>query len=540
MSEQEIRSAVEPEEEKTGGFDWRGLAAAVLLGGTITALTYHFNWVLGTVVFLLWLLIVVILAPTKIRPYLWVQYMVVTIAVPVGEFVDWVLGQKAMRFVFPSFAVRLHTVLAIVVGLLAGGGLTALFIFAVWYVTQKFVLAFDQEPMGDPKQLKKFLCHLMFGHHQNVLLIADGKVVKEDPPGVLSRFGGPGQVVIRPGNAVVFERAGEVTRIVGPGVYQLKRFEVVKKIVDLRPQFTEVTAKDVLTRDRVPLNITLGISFRVETKEETDQREGLLNSPVIGQVYRVYAEIVHRAVYNMPATAPGWEAAPPAAAVARLRDIVARYNFDEIFQFREAEEEELQQDPRTIRAIEEEILENLSGLREALGIHVSGVDIRQIGMPEDVREQVLEVWKTDWQSRIEVQLAESERRALVTRALGERDALRARAEGERAALVVKGEAQAEALSQVERVKARAVEDLVNQLLRGIREIGREPPREDVLAKFVWIVERLSATLISDDLIASRYIEALERIALSDTAKTVIIGEDRRITRLGERGGETEI
>ena len=116
---------------------------------------------------------------------------------------------------------------------------------------------------------------------------------------MLSRLGGPGVLVVRPGNAVVLERGGKITRIVGPGVHQLKRFEGLKSsdgkgIVDLRTQFAPETATNVLTRDGIPLEIKAATVFKIEPKQVTDQRPsshlegGDATTPVLGGLHHRY------------------------------------------------------------------------------------------------------------------------------------------------------------------------------------------------------------------------------------------------------------
>lgn len=342
-------------------------------------------------------------------------------------------------------------------------------------------------------------------------------------------------MVIKPGNAVVFERKGKVTRIEGPGVVLTKRFEKAKHVIDLRPQWATVKAENVLTKDRVPLTIELGVGYRIELKEDTDERlesvletDGEAFTREIGEVYRVYEGTVRKAAYNV--TAAGWQTTVREAAKTFLRDIVATCNFDDIFVLNGTEFEE---NKRAIHKIEDAAKKKLAKAAVNWGVQITTIDIEKIEMPKEAKEQLLTWWKAEWQTKAALKEAEGEKEVMRLKAEGAKEALTIKAEGEREAWITRGEGQAEAIARIERIKTRAVEEMVNQLLRGIRDVERRQIDPKVVERFVFLIESLATGLIYNDLTAERYIEALEKLAESEAVKTLFIGEDRRFLRTGK-------
>ena len=233
---------------------------------------------------------------------------------------------------------------------------------------------------------------LLLGIQRPWQVVENGEVKVTKPKGIFSKIGGPGIVVIQPGNAVVFEQLGRVTRIEGPGVVKTKRFECIKEVIDLRPQWATVKAENVLTKDRVPLTIELGVGYRIELKEDTDKRlksaletDSKAFTREIGEVYRVYEETVRKAAYKV--TAAGWQMTTREAAKAFLRDIVATYNFDDIFTLNGTE---LEENKRAIHKIEEAVKKKLATVAINWGVKITTIDIGNIEIPLILREQIAE------------------------------------------------------------------------------------------------------------------------------------------------------
>ncbi|CUS04536.2 protein of unknown function [Candidatus Promineifilum breve] len=90
------------------------------------------------------------------------------------------------------------------------------------------------------------------------------KSAQDREQSLLLRIGGPARVHVPNGYAAVTERNARFMRVLRPGVHDLGRFEYLQAVVDLQPQ--DRTAKDVkvLTREGIPLQADVGLTFRVD------------------------------------------------------------------------------------------------------------------------------------------------------------------------------------------------------------------------------------------------------------------------------------
>lgn len=101
----------------------------------------------------------------------------------------------------------------------------------------------------------RYVVASMFGLYYPFLVIRDGK--KQISPGeenLLDKVGGPGWVVIRPGNAVLFERLTNPTSVLAEGFHFVSRFETIKEIVDLKDQHGYLEKISAVTKDGVVVN----------------------------------------------------------------------------------------------------------------------------------------------------------------------------------------------------------------------------------------------------------------------------------------------
>jgi regulator of protease activity HflC (stomatin/prohibitin superfamily) len=234
---------------------------------------------------------------------------------------------------------------------------------------------------------------------------------------------------------------------------------------------------------------------------------------VIGTLYKVYRATLEKAVYYI--TPDGWSGLTPAVAQNLLRDIIATYNFDEIFKRVDEVEGEpggFDPDQRTVKEIENKIMERLSAAAPQWGAQALGVDIREIRIREDVLEKLLDWWGAEWKKRIAIREAEGEREATIVKA-----------DGERIALLRSTEAEAKALTALERVKAEARGEVIRQMMDALNQVDRR-----MALRFIRVVEQLSRDMVTDNIGARRYIEVLEALAKSDGPKTLVIGGDRQL------------
>jgi len=92
--------------------------------------------------------------------------------------------------------------------------------------------------------------------------VSDGEVKTNDDH-ILTRVGGPGGIVIYNDSAVVLERGGRLTRVLGPSrIGTLKRFEKVRDAVDLRPMRWEYEV-GALSKEGIPVTLCADVHFQI-------------------------------------------------------------------------------------------------------------------------------------------------------------------------------------------------------------------------------------------------------------------------------------
>ena len=272
----------------------------------------------------------------------------------------------------------------------------------------------------------------------------------------------------------------------------------------------------VVRKHGVGTFVTPGYGRRLESGleclESVLEMDGKAFTREIGEVYRVYEETVRKAAYNV--TAAGWQTTTREAAKTFLRDIVATCNFDEIFALNGTK---LEENKRAIHKIEEAVKKKLAKAAVDWGVKIRTVDVSGIEMPPEVKEQVLARWEAEIQKEITVKLAEGAKEALIQRGMG----------------------QAEALARVERVKTRTIDEMIEQL-RKIVNIIEVQQDATTAHRFIEAIEQISSRIVTEDIVALRYIEALEMIARSEGAKIIFLGEERRFLGPGyENRGEAK-
>jgi hypothetical protein len=243
-------------------------------------------------------------------------------------------------------------------------------------------------------------------------IITEGGVRERDREKALAhrQLGGPGRLVVFNDSAVVLERYGQITRIEGPGMVFLDRFERIREIIDLRPQVKTLPAEQVIvaTRDGILLGTEVTIRFQIkrapavsspgvpypvapETLMAAARAHGVRIGPGPGQ--RMISNWRDRVVRNMDST---------------LRDIVAGKTLDELFQPMDAYE-----DPR--EAIRREMLVQLSNSSAGFGAEVLDVMLGPFKpISPAVERQRLATWQATRQAEDRVKTACGEAETILT------------------------------------------------------------------------------------------------------------------------------
>ena len=480
-----------PEDRMLPWLLWVSLAAIAL--ALLSYLDIAVPWPLAYAVVSAVILVLALNAPRRFR--LAATFLVITVLSAwwlsallelAFEHVPLLRSSRLIQQQGTQVASLLAAVLSIV---LVGGVLVAGLFFA-----SEFLLAWRGIFGLSRWEALQLLASLGFGLQYPYMVIENGQQKITRPKGLINKVGGPGLVVIQPGQAVVFERAGKVTQIVGPGHTYTQMFEFPKKIVLLQPRWLTFAADDVLTRDGVPMKVRGGLSARIEPAEVTARRIADAGGPdryrwasafreVIGNELAVYQDSVFRAAY-LPA-GPDWETTVAGAAESLVRDAVGRRRLEDIYG---SPEQGLPDNTgRVIEDIEREALEGLQRFAPEWGIEVSGVEIACLEPPQGVQERVLSRW---------------------------------RIAAERQAIEHLGEAEAQTVRAVESARLGAFQALVEELVAAAAAADQGLSSEQA-QRFLNALQSLAGQMTRDTTTALRYIEALEKLSQHPGARVVI-------------------
>jgi hypothetical protein len=232
---------------------------------------------------------------------------------------------------------------------------------------------------------------------RRVAHVVDGKLV---PAGqrpanrTIAWAGGPGKLVVSPDYAAQLERSGRLTRVVGPGVARLHRFEKIHKVIGLRPviRTRQITA---LTRDGIPVTVELTVHACAEGSAAASTQSS--NPPH----YPFDSQAITSITVNTLRSGTGyedWEDRAIETAVAVFTDVVAQYSVDEVFESLGTES-----DPR--QDIQRQVREQTAYLLRDSGIAITELWLGQFELPTDVTNQYVAFWQADWQRKDQTVLA---------------------------------------------------------------------------------------------------------------------------------------
>ncbi|MGC8838072.1 MAG: SPFH domain-containing protein [Anaerolineae bacterium] len=496
-----------------GGRGWRRyallLAWALAFVLVDAFLWFRVHWAAGLAFALVAPLALPFLLPRRAMRLLVVLYLVWAVAWLSGTYFQGLLAENAGRlsawnrvlaWLLGSY--EMQVVCAAVAGLLLGLVVVGSPLFLLAWVAAEGVLALNELLDVSRGEAIRLVLMALLNLGPPWLVIDEGKEIESKPKGLLTRLGGPGLVVVQEGNAAIFQKGGRITKVVGPGRDWIAFLERTRCVLDLRPQWENRLLENVRTRDHVPLTVKLGIGFRIEPKEETDSREGShdpSSDPVLGQVYQVYESTVRKAAFH---PSGDWRLTTVGMVENALRDVVATYDFDQLFRHEPGRPGGGGFDPnkRIIREIEDKVLRKVRPIAaEQFGVSITAVDVSEVRVPDAVQERLLEWWGVRWYRVTEI----------------------VRAEAEKEALQLKGQGQAAALEAVEEKRHQAVAATIKALERLVSGVAW---RDVALAqRLASVIERLIGRMVTEDVLTLRMLEALEKLSEGKGEVTVFLG-----------------
>ncbi len=375
------------------------------------------------------------------------------------------------------------------------------FLFALLLAV--LLLRWDQTGVLSWWQVFSYVVRSLLGIGQFSLVIEGEEIKgKEADKQRLETFGGPGRLIVYPGQVVVLHLDGKITRAVGRGSVMLKRGEKVRAILPLGGKGDTQKIEDVLTRDRVPLDITVSYAAQMEPAAETGKRlqqtladakaslqdlktqsgtsrevleeaeqrvkdaaqklQDLKKDKIIGDDYNVCYESIARLA---AAKAPKPAEALTKPVANNLIDVIMSEYTENLFHIDNGDDNLKDRiNRRKIAKIEKLVFEKAKQAKVGDGVVLRGVDIQHIYFPDDIGKKINEEVATlieeriqQTEAKIRVMNAESEQKRATFEAKA--TIIEARAKGQ--ARIVQGQSEGEALAAM------------------FREVLRELKREDV-------------------------------------------------------------
>jgi regulator of protease activity HflC (stomatin/prohibitin superfamily) len=201
--------------------------------------------------------------------------------------------------------------------------------------------------------------------------VAGGKIQTLNPPaGNLARFGGPGVLIVQEGHAVVLERGGRRSRIVGTGVWFLAMFERINTIIPLTQRAVPIEVTDVITEDRVVISKIKLLAFtRLDTGDSSHENGD----------YPFDEKIINDLVWSPKAEEIfDWAGAVTNIAGTALRDLVARLQLDDlVIPTNEA---------LKLRSVLKDAINRVT--RDTFGVIVSGIVFDEIVISDEAKAEL--------------------------------------------------------------------------------------------------------------------------------------------------------
>lgn len=281
--------------------------------------------------------------------------------------------------------------------------------------------------------------------------ITPATLAAERQESVLLRVGGPGQVKVPPGHAMVTELNGRFLRILSAGKHTLGRFEYVHALLNLQPQERTVDQITAYSRDGIELRAGLSLKYRLKMGSQSITKE----NPYPYDETAVRTAAYTQTVTDSKGNVSTWEDAPPGIAKSTLIGMLAGYRLDEIIYPERSGVE-------PYRTLRNDLRRKLRTRLDGMGIDVLDVVINRLDLPEGVNEQYIDYWKSHWESQVLLNMVDG---------------------------------TATAVEEMEIARAEAEMTMIQAILEGVRRARRE-----------------GATAHMDEVVALRLVEALEMMA----------------------------
>lgn len=241
------------------------------------------------------------------------------------------------------------------------------------------------------------------------LVIAEGKMqIRPDEVNTLKEIGGPGFVIIRPGNLVLFERLRSPAAVRSAGIHFISRFETIKDVVPLEEQDGVWPESVATTKDGIEVRVK---DIRFRYRLYPGRRYGGFVSRTWEEPYPYSPQSVKNYAYNRTIDDNGvintWFNSVKFVVDNAITDYINSHTIDEL-----TAPGKTSADPRG------KIKQSMNSKRarknlKDLGAELLWCDIGHFEITDKrVSAQRLETWQMKWAGTAELVRAEGEARRL--------------------------------------------------------------------------------------------------------------------------------
>ena len=272
--------------------------------------------------------------------------------------------------------------------------------------------------------------------------------------------------VIKQSKVGIVMRLGKFQKKADTGVHFLIPFlDQMAYVIDLRENVVDFPPQPVITKDNVTMQIDTVVYFQV-----TDP---------VRYVFEIANPI--SAIENLTATT--------------LRNIIGELDLDETLTSRDL--------------INTKMRSILDEATDKWGIKVNRVELKNIMPPQDIQvameKQILaerelreSILQAEGEKQSSILKAEGEKQSAILKAEAKKEAMVREAEGEKQSRILRAQGEAESIRQIAQAKAEGEATIIKNVFKAMKESD-----------------------IDDNMLALKSMEALEKIAESDSTKLVL-------------------
>lgn len=370
-------------------------------------------------------------------------------------------NSRFLRFLLSNNSLKIFW--SAVIGLIVPSVLAAIVLVPYGLTVGQNMYSQYEQYKGHEREAAHSAIGVLLGIGRGTWIVSNGQAeIHGEAGGALARFGGPGKLIVQEGHAVILERSGRLSRVVGRGITWLEPFERISMVVPLNGRAERVTVENVATKDKVLIETVEVIVFHKIDPGPEDERvqDGLF----------AYAE--QKLLDGVWSPGGGdWRNTVKSITDGAVRDVVGRYDLETLMPMSDKIREGFKEDLK--RAINKTT-------SSALGVLTTSVDIGPMKMPDEARKRLMEKWLADG----DIQIASSQREAMIRR----------------------GEADAVLMKVREIAWAEAQKQIIQRITEAFREVGVSGP-----GQIGYVV-------------ALRALETLEKMAADPATKILLPNE----------------